>query len=73
MRADVKRTNADYLSKWESSEAVKLSNLHHGRMRGGPKPLFCQTPRVKITKSLQDSNSLPRDSEPLNLAFQPND
>ena len=38
---------SDYLSKWEGSVAVKLLNLHYGRMRGAPKPLFCQTPRVK--------------------------
>ena len=38
-------------------------------MRGGPKPLFCQTPRVKNRQSLQISNSLPRDSEPLVLAL----
>ena len=48
---------------------LELSNLHHGRMRGGPKPLFCQTPRVKNHQSLQDSNSLPRDSEQLVLAL----
>ena len=45
---------------------IKLSNLHHGRMRGEPKPLFCQTPRVKNHQSLQDSS---RDSEPLTLAL----
>ena len=33
--------------------------------------IFYQTPRVKNQQSfsLQDSNSLPRDSEPLNLAL----
>ena len=28
---------------------------------------------MQIHQSLQDSNSLPRDSEPLNLAFQPDE